>query len=252
MDFAAEGDRRKAIQNLFDRLQHIEVVSLVLRFLFPKEFGIISPPVCALLYLPPLYDHVAYYMSYLETLRKLGDHYGLDRIADVDMALWSASHSQVDLPAIAQQMYQDEYFQEVRLKNMFSGIGILKASSAGTPLENRMLKWHLLVARALLSHDYTLAALICGRTFEALVDIMSFQWGIPHGINTLNKSEIRARFKKIGQLAQFKELRYSDRDLERWWDRRNDATHPERRISRKNAEEFVIQVSELAKKLPME
>jgi len=249
LDFSAEGDRKKAVQDLFNRLQHIEVVSIVLRFLFPEEFGIISPPVCALLYLPPLYDHVAYYMSYLGNLRLFGDHYDLDRIADVDMALWSAAHSQTDLTAIAQMMYQDEYFQEIRLKNMFSGIGALRARSSGSPKEDRMLKEHLLVARALLSHDYILAALICGRTFEALVDIMSFQWGIPHGVNSWNQSEFRKRLKKIGQLGQFKELGYSFIDLNRWWDRRNEATHPERRISRKNAEEFVSQVSVLARRM---
>jgi len=251
-DFQEEVNRQRAIQSLLNRLQHIEVVSVVLRFLFPEEFAIISPPVCALLNLPPLDDHVPYYMSYLRTLSLLADYYGLGRVADVDMALWSAAHSQADLPAIAQLMYQDEYFQEIRLKNMFSGIGTLGARSAGKPVEDRMLKEHLLVARAFLPHDHILAALICGRTFEALVDIMSSRWGVPHGVKRWNQSEFRNRLKKIGQLDEFKELGYSANDLDRWWNRRNEAAHPDKQISRKNAEEFVSQVSELAKKLLLE
>jgi len=191
-------------------------------------------------------------MSYIRTLRQLADHYGLGRVADVDMALWSAAHSQADLPAIAQLMYQDEYFQEIRLKNMFSGIRTLRARSAGRSLDERMLKEHLLVARAFLPHDHTLAALLCGRTFEALVEIMSSRWGVPHGVKKWNQSEFRNRLKKIGQLYEFTELGYFVKDLNRWWDWRNEAIHSDKRISRKNAEEFVSQVSELAKKLLLE
>jgi hypothetical protein len=115
-----------------------------------------------------------------------------------------------------------------------------------------MLKEHLLVARALLPHDHILAALICGRTFEALIDIMSSQWGVPHGVKSLIQSEFRKRLKKIGQLEPFKELGHSVSDLDRWWDWRNDAVHPEHCISRKNADDFVNQVSELARKLQLE
>jgi len=115
-----------------------------------------------------------------------------------------------------------------------------------------MLKEHLLVARAFLPYDSILAALICGRTFEALVDIMCSRWGVPHGVKGWNQSEFRNRLKKIGQLDEFLSLGYVAKDLNRWWDHRNEATHPDKRISRKNAEEFVNQVSELAKKLLLE
>jgi len=242
-------DQQIAIQNLYDRLQHIEVASVVLRFLFPEEFGIISPPICTLLALPSSNDHVSYYMSYLKTLRLLRDHYGLSRIADVDMALWSAAHSQHDLPAIAQLMYQDEYFQEIRLKNAFAGLGVLRADFAGRPLENRLLKEHLIIARALLTHDHVLAALICGRSLEMLINVMSSLWGIPRGIIRITQSELRNRFKKIGQFPQFNTLGFNTGDLNRWWDWRNKATHPENQISRSETDEFITQVSQLARKL---
>lgn len=248
-DFDEVHNRRRAIQTLLDSLHHIEVVSVVLRFLFPEEFGIISPPVCALLNMPPMKDHVSYYMHYLEILRPLGDHYGLTRIADVDMALWSAAHSQQDLPAIAQLMYKDEYFQEIRLKNIFTGLGALHVGSAGSPLEKHRLIEHLLIARALLAYDHVLAALICGRTFESIIDLMSSQWGIPRGIKSLTQSEFRGRLKKIGQLPEFIDLGYTVGDLNRWWDWRNDAAHPEHCISRKNAKEFIKQVSDLGRRL---
>ncbi len=37
--------RETAVRRLYERFQHIEVVSIVLRFVDPKNYGIISPPV---------------------------------------------------------------------------------------------------------------------------------------------------------------------------------------------------------------
>jgi hypothetical protein len=61
-----------------------------------------------------------------------------------------------------------------------------------------------------------------------------------------------AIFLMLSEVRAFPTVRFSFMsigDLNRWWDRRNDATHPDRQISRKNAEEFVGQVSELASRL---
>lgn len=79
------------VAKLYEHLHHIEVVSIILRFVNPEEFGIISPPVLSFLQLAPHEDGVSDYRHYTEVLRRMRDHHGLARVADVDMALWSAA-----------------------------------------------------------------------------------------------------------------------------------------------------------------
>lgn len=245
-NFPDSQSRKRGIDALFERLHHIEVVSVVLRFVYPEDFGIISPPVGHLLNLPPLNDHVSYYLHYLDILRTLRDHSGLTRVADVDMALWSAAHSQRELPAIAELMFRDEYFQEIRLKNIFAGLRVIHGVSAGSPAENRQVAEHLLIARALLSHDHVLAALICGRSFESLINIVSAKWNITKGNYRINGSEFLHRLKKISQQPELAQLGYSHDDLKRWWDRRVKAVHPEHRITKREAGQFVKEVSDFS------
>jgi len=241
--------RKAAIETLYERLRHIEVVSVVLRFVFPEDFGIISPPVGHLLNLPPLGDHISYYMHYLDILNALRVHFGLARVADADMALWSAAHSQRELPGVAELMFRDDYFQEIRLKNAFAGLRIIRDVSAGSPAEDRQVIEHLLIARALLAYDHVLSALICGRSYESLIDMLSARWGIPKGASRVDESEFLHRLKKISQRPEFAGLGCSLEDLKRWWDRRVKAVHPEHRITKKEASEFVVQVSELGSHL---
>ena len=51
------GDKKGRVESLQNRVKYIEVVSVILRFVFPEEFGIISPPVIGLLNLAPGKDH---------------------------------------------------------------------------------------------------------------------------------------------------------------------------------------------------
>jgi hypothetical protein len=48
-DALSRHGKRRAIETLYEAFKHIEVVSVVLRFLCPEEFGILSPPVASLL-----------------------------------------------------------------------------------------------------------------------------------------------------------------------------------------------------------
>ena len=58
-------DKRKVVEDLLVPIQQIEVVSIVLRFVFPEEFGIMSPPVLRLLNVAPGPDSVRQYLRYL-------------------------------------------------------------------------------------------------------------------------------------------------------------------------------------------
>jgi len=84
--------KKKTISELYKRFLHIEVVSVILRFVDPQYFAIISPPVEKFFSLQPKEDHVEDYISYLNLLNKTLKHFQLpSRLADVDMALWCLS-----------------------------------------------------------------------------------------------------------------------------------------------------------------
>jgi hypothetical protein len=79
-DFATADGKQILVAQLYDRLKHIEVVSVLLRFVFPDEFGILSPPVASLLGLPYEEDHIEYYLRYVSILGDFRMHFeGLGR-----------------------------------------------------------------------------------------------------------------------------------------------------------------------------
>ena len=81
--------RRKAIiGRLLDVFRHIEPVSVVLRFIDPKNFGILSPPVEKLLEIGPSHNLLEKYLKYVKDLQYLRDHRAFHSAAEVDMALW--------------------------------------------------------------------------------------------------------------------------------------------------------------------
>jgi hypothetical protein len=133
--------KRKAIAILYEALKHIEVVSVVLRFLRPEAFGIISPPVASLINLSwiEFEDQVSYYYRYLSALEGLKKHGGLEKVAHADMALWAAAHHFVmpNSAEIVEQMYADEFFRHLRLRNLAKGLRPLKSPRARLLIEIR-------------------------------------------------------------------------------------------------------------------
>src|SRR5271165_4844124 len=164
-------DAKKMVQSLQDRIKYIEVVSVALRFLFPEDFGIISPPVIGLLNLALGTEPAEDYLRYLSVLEKIRQHYkGLERIADVDMALWVAAHLEwTEYQGILEEMRKDRAFQEIRLTNMVEGLGRYWEPSE---------RARLTLAEVLLNHDHVLAALIAAQCFESKVVEMATHWKI--------------------------------------------------------------------------
>ena len=77
------------IRELLDVFRQIELVSVILRFIVPEHYGIISPPVENILGVGPFPDRVEKYKRYLACIRKVRDSgRGLSTAAQVDMALW--------------------------------------------------------------------------------------------------------------------------------------------------------------------
>ena len=79
----------EVIEELLDVFHQIELVSVVLRFIVPKHYGIISPPVENVLGIGPYANHGEKYKSYLTSIRKIRDSdRSFENAAQVDMALW--------------------------------------------------------------------------------------------------------------------------------------------------------------------
>jgi len=82
-------DERNTISILYNIFKNIEVVSIILRFLDPQNYGIISPPVKYALKQPPSENYIKEYMNYLITIRDYSHEYDFARVADADIALWA-------------------------------------------------------------------------------------------------------------------------------------------------------------------
>lgn len=83
-----ERNERQAIRELLEEIKHIELVSIILRFIRPDQYGILSPPVERVLNVRWGSDAVETYVNYLRDLRAIRREVGFSRVADADMALW--------------------------------------------------------------------------------------------------------------------------------------------------------------------
>ena len=125
--------REKAIvERLLRFFRHIEPVSVVLRFVAPRHYGILSPPVEKPLEMGPAHKPREKYRKYVRVLRTVRDERGFATAAEVDMALWvmreiiDAEHSQSEwlertVPEyrrLINAFWTDATLREVRVRNL--------------------------------------------------------------------------------------------------------------------------------------
>ena len=243
-DCADFDQRRKVICSLLEELRHIEVVSIVLRFVDPDHFGIMSPPVTTLLNLPSADSHEDRYIKYLKLLDELRQYPDITsptllRIADVDMALWSAAFFLYtsDYQAIVDEMRDDARFQKLRLQNGLDGLHGTLGSS----------RQRIVFARLLLHHDHDCAAVIAARAFEGLLDQIADVYSLSVAVPKRQRN--RELIKNIeNKSTTLHALNLQDRELsDMWMNHRNAAVHPgEKPLSKKEAEELVAFVERLS------
>lgn len=236
---ASMQQKKDAVRPLYDQLKHIEVVSVILRFVCPHEFGILSPPVVSLLNLAPAEDeeHVEHYLRYISTLEQIRKRYRtLQRLADIDMALWTAAHLSRDpqFEELNQSMFTDMFFQKVRLRNALRGLG----RHWGKTNQERVV-----LSQVLLKHDSRLAALIAGVCYEDALRGICEQHGYagisPSCESTHTLDYFVNKLKTKPDLLD--RVGVSWKDLVRWQKCRNDAIHqkPRSRITRPRAQDLV-------------
>jgi hypothetical protein len=83
-----ESHEAETVRRLLHIFKSIELVSIILRFIRPEHYSLYSAPIQHMLDIRHGRDLVETYSTYLGNMRVIGGHYGLARVADVDMALW--------------------------------------------------------------------------------------------------------------------------------------------------------------------
>jgi len=241
-DITSPQGRDNLVAELQKRLLHIEVVSVILRFLYPQHFGIMSPPGTNLLALPTSSDHVKCYTDYISLLEKLADYYGENRIADVDMGLWAAAHLLLDTKyrAAAEEMRNDEYFQEIRLRNLLGDFG-------GPSRQTH--RYQVLFAKALLQMDYSVAALVAARYYEFAVRQMHRCLKLPQPSPPPSQSRTGAMVDQLKKDSRLDSMGVDRKRLVKWWETRRQAVHEDYSVTEEKAKQFVNEMETLMRTL---
>ena len=153
----------KAIAALIDVFRQIEPASVVLRFIVPDHYGILSPPVETILGLGPYRRRRDRYKAYLRNLRALQHDRGLASAAMADMALWVLQVGVVDGLLRGHRDYE-------MLQEAYKNDGQLRAIQVGN-LTARLFRdlSRADLAEALLATNAELAGQIAAIEFERSV-----------------------------------------------------------------------------------
>ena len=169
------GRQDEVITDMYSVFRQIELISVILRFVMPEEYGIISAPVEKVLginyfgshEMRPEYLHLEKYRTYLYDLRNLRKERGFDRVADVDMALW------VLQMGVLEGRFKDREDYETLRKDSRkdSKLRAIQARNLTKHLFRPDTMHRLDLAEALLSSDLQFSGQIAGIEFERSIKI---------------------------------------------------------------------------------
>ena len=230
----------KAIKALLSAFRHIELVSIILRFILPESFGILSPPVQHVLALSSRRDHVETYLNYLDNLRFIRDKYEFESAAKADMALWVLEHKcyfdGMVNPRIKQKFEKDKIMLRLRAKNTVG------------PIEDLTPAWRAIAFRTI---DDNLAALIGCHGLENYVKKLARLEKVEEKAKQLAKDErptLEPRIKALDAQGKLSFLNLGKEDLDNLSKLRNKVFHGET-IFEKDIELLISTVLKLEKKV---
>lgn len=169
------GRQDEVITDMYSVFRQIEPISVILRFVMPEEYGIISAPVEKVLginyfgsnEMRPEYLHLEKYRTYLCDLRSLRKERDFDRVADVDMALW------VLQMGVLEGRFKDREDHEILRKDFRKDYKLraIQAKNLTKHLFRPDTMHRLDLAEALLSSDLQFSGQIAGIEFERSIKI---------------------------------------------------------------------------------
>jgi hypothetical protein len=216
----------ECLKILLDKIKNIAIVSAILRFVDPHNFGILSPPVEKVLEVKRGVDDIKRYMNYLLNLHHIKEHYKFARIADVDMALYVyALLGEAKVRKWADQKYIDirkhheertSFIKQIRARNLFSGI------------------WNpnrLHMAELLLGTDFYAAGIFAGVTLEIYLRKFANHYNIDttYTDNYSNKPRIKDARRLINDLHNNGRIDWKEKkEMHNAWETRCRCVHGER------------------------
>ena len=235
-------NEKDVIQNLLEVFRHIELVSIILRFIRPESFGILSPPVQHVLALPSGSDYVETYVNYLNNLRDIRDKYKLHTAAKADMALWVLEHkcyySEMVDSKIDQAFKEDEFMLQLRAKNLVTPLHKLSSARLASALYDQ-------------EKPNRLASLVGCYALEENVKQWALNEGMEKEAESLAKKDRTTLDDRIKALAAKGILSDLERGkLERLKNIRNDVFHAEvEKLTPHDATDLVNTVLEIEQRL---
>lgn len=116
-------NERPLLKKLRAVFKTFDAVSVVLRFVVPEHYGILSTPVEHVLGIQPAAESIDRYLNYVRDLRAIRDKRGFKTAAQVDQALWTLQLGvyggrleNVDDIKTAHQ--RDPFLRSIRVKNL--------------------------------------------------------------------------------------------------------------------------------------
>ena len=196
---------KTVISSLLRVFRQIQPVSVILRFIAPEHFGILSPPVEKVLGLGPLRNHTDRYRAYLRSLRKIKNDRGFNTVADVDMALWVLQVGVLDKYLLKEGCSEVDHedmkdgFSKKEHKVLLNGfckdskLREVRVANLTEQLFNDMSPEQL--AEALLPTNHILAGQIAGIEFEQHVRKLTYAKS-QDSLGTLVKNELPAVIRR--------------------------------------------------------
>ena len=116
-------NERTLIKKLRSVFKTTDAVSVILRFVAPRDYGILSAPVEHVLGIQPSTSSTERYLAYLKDLRSIRDEYKFEAAARVDQALWTLQvgvHGGIlpDTDHLKEAHAKDRFLRSLRVKNL--------------------------------------------------------------------------------------------------------------------------------------
>ena len=157
-------EEEKVIEDLLETFHQIELVSVILRFVVPEHYGIMSPPVEKVLGIGPFRKHSERYLAYLDNLREIRHARNFRSAAEVDMALWVLQVGILDDGLLKRDLSDDEYESLLSGFRNDSRLREIRVGNLSRQLFLEMSRVEL--SEALLATDVSLAGQLAGIQFE--------------------------------------------------------------------------------------
>ncbi|MGA9527109.1 MAG: hypothetical protein WBS24_03225 [Terriglobales bacterium] len=206
-------DRLALVQKLLKVFYDIGVISIILRFVHPDRFGVISPPVCHLLQVTDI-STVDLYLTYCDELMEWKSHFHLSSVAEAEMAILMVAEAIKGADGKAEAAKAKRGFDE--------DVWVQRQRVAQVVRPFLRSFGRLELARILVNEGAKLAGMIAGEEYERRLRFASQRFCK----RELTREKGAAR-RLLGDLESLTIITTDQRNaLDLAWEIRNKAVHP--------------------------